>query len=92
MQVKVLQHHIDEGQRKSGTRCAIALALREAFPEALYVHVGADILIEGFASTQRVPAPANARTFIRAFDRSQPVEPFTFELPPLWIVPPWNSP
>lgn len=33
MQVKVLQHHIDEGKRGSATRCAVAMALREQFPE-----------------------------------------------------------
>lgn len=32
MKVKVLQHHIDEGQKGESNTCAIALAVKEQFP------------------------------------------------------------
>lgn len=77
MQVKVLQHHIDEGKRGVGSSCAIALAIMEALPEVRDVYVGAMIAINGVAA---YAAPPDVRNFVMRFDFFEPVEPFTFEL------------
>jgi hypothetical protein len=85
MQVKVLQHHIDEGLRGASSKCAIALALAEAGVEEPMVF--GDGSLSGFADGHFVRSPEDPvlEKFIGAFDCGCGVEPFTTEVD--WMHP-----
>lgn len=74
--VKVLQHHIDEGAAQSVQFCAVAMALREQFPEAAVVKVGIGITIDD----NYWITPVSVRKWIVRFDNYEPVDPFEFDL------------
>lgn len=81
MHIKVLQHHIDEGQRRSAWYCAVALAVREQVPNSESVSVGAAVQIDG----KHYSMPNEAKSFIACFDRECPdryghVKPFEFDI------------
>jgi hypothetical protein len=74
--VKVLQHHIDEGVRKSPYQCAVAKALQEQFPDAGYWSVG----IGMFIGSDYYEPPEEVNHFISRFDSNWDVHPFEFDL------------
>lgn len=82
--ITVTQKHIDHGIPASGSGCAIALALLDAFPGATDTCVGdyAGVFYSGSVSDDDVWAllPADARVFVRDFDDGLDVQPFTFTL------------
>jgi hypothetical protein len=81
--VPVTAGHIAGGDAGSSWGCAVALALEDAFPGTDDVSVG-----ETMASLYRddeegahfihLDLPVEVRVFIGAYDRDEPVEPFTF--------------
>lgn len=71
-EIKVLQHHIDQGRPKAASSCAIALAIREQFPDAEVISVGpARVVID------QIRYLHNAYEFVEAFDDRKPVSPRT---------------
>ena len=77
MKVKVLQHHIEQGQPGKSMSCAIALALLEQFPEAeIFVRLDR-AFIDSIAWLYSGDAPEQ---FIKSFDAGLPVSPFEFEM------------
>ena len=77
--INVTAEHINNGERESNTRCAIALAAEDAFPGA-DVTVGGncfDILGDPWEAAT-VFVPVEVENFILAFDRCDDVEPFSF--------------
>jgi hypothetical protein len=79
--IKVTRRHIDHGTAKNASSCAIALALKEHFQDAMVVNVqqGCFILSDGCRSYLAEP-PFVARWFIRRFDRHKFVFPIKFTL------------
>lgn len=77
MKVKVLQHHIDQGERRKHDNCPIVHAIREQYPDARGVSMNAYIEMDG----QIWIPPDNVREFVRNYDNDLPVEPFEFDLP-----------
>lgn len=80
IEVQVEQRHIDSGERFTGDRCPIALALSEKVTGR--VHVGyADVTIYGAVGhplTIYCLTPPKMRKFAKAFDTGKPVKPSTF--------------
>lgn len=76
MIIHVTDDHIKKGTPNCNTHCPIALALKTALPTArITVGLrGATIDGESFRHSEII-------NFVRAFDKGQPVEPFSFELP-----------
>ena len=77
--INVTAEHITDGARGNPWGCAIALALKTAFPDAELVSVG----VTDFDIDDRVydiPFPREASTWIEAFDRGGEVEPFSFDV------------
>jgi hypothetical protein len=78
--IVVTAGHIAAGNR-SPWGCAVALALREAFPDATEICVGTkefDIETPGLKVTAEVLLPLEATQFIYALDAHRAVEPFSF--------------
>ena len=68
--VKVLQHHIDQGECCDPFKCVVALALMEAFPQASDVTVGSDFAVV-FLDGQRYETtsfPADMAELMDRFD------------------------
>lgn len=76
MHVKVLQHHIDEGVKKNPFQCAIALAIREQFPQAGTVSVGTRIIVDD----NNWETPRAALAFMSRYDNEQYAAPFEFNV------------
>ena len=81
MHVKVLQHHIDRGERGNAFHCPIAQALREQFPDVEKVSVGSVIYV---GENKVGGTPQDAAEWICAFDRGKHVEPFEFDIVPIF--------
>jgi len=74
--IKVTQKHIDAGNFKTSTSCAISLAVKCVFPTQL-VNTHPNTLIIG---DQRFVLPAAIRLFVQEFDDHLTVAPFTFRV------------
>ncbi len=77
MTIHVTQAHIDAGERAVCSACPIALALGKPYL------VGAEWIyrrVAPFKLERAAKLPCAAWDFIAAFDRSQPVQPFSFEV------------
>jgi hypothetical protein len=79
MLIQVTAEHIAKGNRRSGTSCMVALALRDAgvmfswcCPNGIFAKPGPDELIY-------YDAQLDAK--MRAFDDGAHVEPFSFVIP-----------
>lgn len=89
MEVHVTQDHIDRGGKGVGYS-AVELALKEAgFRGVTVGSRNAEWLIEnlpkqdGYTGKYMVWAlPLEVRQFLHAADNGQPIEPFTFTVPP----------
>jgi hypothetical protein len=80
MEIKVLQHHIDEGTAGQLASCPIALAVKE--------QIGEVVLVTEESITKRnsgeflMFSTEHMVAFIRRFDgQVKGVEPFTFDIP-----------
>ena len=93
MQINVTQDHIDSGKKDSCYDCPIALALTEQIllpngrkwcVECNHAKIHVELLAKkpvnyDFYNYGRTPLSWNVELFIRDFDSSIPVEPFSFE-------------
>ena len=81
MKISVTQEHIKNGSRRSNKYCPIALAVKEANPDAKAVFVGVSFMWmrDGAGDAHEWNLPAIASKWVSAFDRHQPVAPFEFE-------------
>ena len=75
MKISVTQQHIDAGLRGSCTGDPIALALKDAGFDFVWV---APDRIEATVRTYSIPE--DVLEFMKAFDNEHYVQPFTFEL------------
>jgi hypothetical protein len=85
MTIHVTQSHIDAGVPGDFWACAVALALQESTGRPWFINgtavpcyteeyeYGLEYLVE-------VILPKNAQNFCKAFDKGEPVDPFSFEL------------
>jgi hypothetical protein len=77
--INVTAGHIARGDRGTPWDCAVALALKAAFPAAGLISVGVtDFDIDD--TVYDVPFPPEASAFIDAFDSGAEVEPFSFNV------------
>lgn len=76
MQIKVLQHHIDEGVATDPYVCPIANAIREQYPQFEHIVVHGWIVLDG----RWWETPTDAISFIARFDGGFKVKPFEFDL------------
>ena len=75
MKISVLQKHIDAGIKGNCVKDPIALAVRDAGLDPVWV--GPTFIEWGNKSA---PTPDEALEFMKAFDNDRLVYPFTFEL------------
>ena len=81
LSIDVTAQNIREGYQNSCRSCPIALAVQRATSRCVNVsnrEVG--FFLAGHVA-QTVDLPKRARDFIAAYDRGDPVEPFSFQLP-----------
>lgn len=78
MQLKVLQHHIEQGEPGRASWCAIAVALRELHPELTERN---DILVGPLSATVGDQVWLHdGKAFIDCFDLDLPVSPTVITL------------
>ncbi len=79
--ISVTAEHIAKGEPENRERCPVALAIMDALPNATAIEVTGTLLSishgEQFFTTR---LPPKASEFVRDFDDSEPVQPFTFDL------------
>jgi hypothetical protein len=82
--INVTAEHIAKGEHDSCRFCPVALAMKEAFPDAELVAVDSAHVTMGGGPRRggwiELDLPDAATRFIEAFDVGDPVQPFTFEL------------
>lgn len=74
--INVEQKHIDGGERDHGTKCAIALAIREMVDSDTDLEVDGTGIKIGY---EYFDIPEEVKEFIDRFDKGEPVEPISFE-------------
>ena len=81
MKIEVTQKDIDNGVQGECQSCPIALAFkRNSNIKRVYVNTKSiDVLHYGIG-VKSYELPKKAKTFIKRFDRQEPVKPFSFEL------------
>ena len=87
MRIRVTDHHILRGKPKCSGDCPIGLVIGERVSPWWIVAI-TPYYANFYAINARVeaPLPESARDFVRRFDKSEPVEPFEFELPEPWGI------
>jgi hypothetical protein len=79
--VRVEQEHIDRGERKQSSCCAVALAIKEQVPGVVDVEVDCVICFQtDDGESYSMTASEEVSKFIDDFDNCQPVEPFQFKI------------
>ena len=80
MTFTVTQKHIDHGVRADSCGCPLALAALDDIPGIRTVSVGPSIILALTDSgSRRFHLPLEACAFMRDFDTSHVVHPFSFE-------------
>lgn len=74
--VNVTDEHINDGTKKCGTHCPIALAVAP-FKQPFVAGSWMGVYLNGQRAFYDLPD--EAQKFIRSFDKGEPVAPFTFE-------------
>lgn len=76
------QEYIDNGKRRQGDSCPIALAISEQVEEASFVSVGtcSAYYYDRALNNHFIKLPDEAKSFVTKFDKGELVEPFEFEL------------
>ena len=82
MKIEVTQKDIDEGVQGECTLCPIALAFKRNINfKAVYVNgKSIDVWYPRSGGVKTYELPKKAQTFVKRFDRQEPVKPFSFEL------------
>lgn len=91
IQICVTDEDIENGDRKDGRWCPIALAAKRVFPDLTDLFVGEHTLYyDGLMGKRKVSLPLEASNFVKAFDTvfpRQTPEPFCFDvLDPSFVV------
>lgn len=76
--VEVTQADIDEGERGHCAQCPIAKAMERTTGEVWHVTLFGAFPRDRYVPTAQIPS--KVQEFILAFDRGEPVTPFTFTL------------
>ena len=79
MIIKVTQEHIDNGVKFNCSKCPIALAMTEKFPNCAVGLFGYWVDATDLTMDYKL-LPVNANKFIEMFDSGKKVEPFEFEI------------
>lgn len=82
MKIEVTQKDIDNGVQGECQSCPIALAFkRTSNSKRVYVNTKSiDVCHRGNQGVKTYELPKKAQTFVKRFDRQEPVKPFSFEL------------
>ena len=82
MKIEVTQKDIDEGVQGECTLCPIALAFKRSSNfKRVYVNGKTiDVWYRGDQGIKTYELPKKAQTFVKRFDRQEPVKPFSFKL------------
>jgi hypothetical protein len=86
LEIEVTRRHIQTGTNQHAKQCPIAVAIKESDPDIAWVEVRERkpaLIRIAYHSDQmeyRFKTPPEARTFVRAFDRGEPVRAFTLKL------------
>jgi hypothetical protein len=84
MKIEVIQKDIDKGVRSSFYCCPIAFAFKRAVKNNTrygFFYIGSIHIVHCLdGKWNRYELPKKAQKFIKRFDDSKPVEPFSFEL------------
>ena len=82
MKIEVTQKDIDEGVQGECTLCPIALAFKRSSNfKRVYVNGKTiDVWYRGDQGIKTYKLPKKAQTFVKRFDRQEPVKPFSFKL------------
>jgi hypothetical protein len=91
MRIYVADEQIDTSCRRDSHHCMIADSVKVAIPEAQYILVDVQSIRYTIASQQIRYChltPLRVQRAIIAFDRGKKVEPFSFELPPVFSTRP----
>jgi hypothetical protein len=81
VKIQVTQEDIDIGVKGSSTQCPIARAITRLGYADVIVGASIDFYTNSYHEDyHNYPTPVIALDFIDAFDYSEPVEPFEFEL------------
>jgi hypothetical protein len=81
--ITVTMQHIEDGMARCASHCPVALALIDAFPEAVGIFVNADhlkIWPRWSVEPAYLEMSPEVQNFVFAFDNGEPVEPFAFTL------------
>ncbi len=78
VKIEVRKDHIDAATKCDSRNCAIAIAVRDIFPDA---NVGRLKMFLAYNMYTEIQLPDSARGFIRSFDAfGQKCKPFNFEI------------
>lgn len=81
MKIQVTQDDIDRGVRGNVCFCPVALAVKRATSETVYVSgMRIRIIKKANGKALEAPTPSEVSCFIAAFDHYATVEPFEFDL------------
>lgn len=78
--IEVTQADIDKGVRGSCGKCPVALALNRATGRESSVDADSLGFEGGECKFDACRAPVEVTAFVRAFDNTAPVKPFSFEI------------
>lgn len=77
MRIQVTAEHINIGKRLDCFYCPVAIAIREALNNSIYIHATEHIIVIGDIKYQ---TPTSVFDFITYFDKGIILQPFEFEL------------
>ena len=82
MKIEVTQKDIDKGVRGECALCPIARAIKSSSNfKRVYVNGKTiDVWYRGDQGIKTYKLPKKAQTFVKRFDRQEPVKPFSFKL------------
>ena len=81
MKIEVTQKDIDKGVQGEYTLCPIALAVKRITNfKRVYVNGKSIDVLQTAKAAKSYELPKKAQTFVKRFDRQEPVKPFSFEL------------
>ena len=81
MKIEITQKDIDNGVQGECLLCPIALAFKRSSNfKRVYVHCKSIQVFKHGKGVKTYELPKKAQTFVRRFDRQEPVKPFSFEL------------
>ena len=81
MKIEVTQNDIDKGIQGECQLCPIARAIKRSSNfKRVYVNTKYIEVLHYVTGVKTYELPKKAKTFVKRFDRQEPVKPFSFEL------------